>query len=374
MHRGPSHSRPIEVEFRGQLPYRLSAVLTLLADASRFEGFAQPVYVLYAALSPELRRDIDLIFGPLGKPLIFRALWEDSPQIDEFSAFIGWLSKLDLETVRGFVRRHLEARSRSAHLKEGKTLAVPEVEDTEALRDFLLQSESRWSEAARADATVLDPIVRFLQDPAELLARLVFLMTQFWDAHYKEIYAECTPIIERSLRYHRSRRYGGEFPAIYAAVTGKRLTEDVRQKVYEVRRIVFVPNCHSGPYVSFVPLKSGGETMLLAFNCRPSSGAEEEQSEIIRDIFPPLRALADETRLEIVYLLQRHELYAQQIVDHLDLSQSSVSRHLNLLVAGNVLSVRKKSGMKFYRINEATMQQLAAQLYGLSEERGEPVS
>ena len=81
-----------------------------------------------------------------------------------------------------------------------------------------------------------------------------------------------------------------------------------------------------------------------------------------------LKALSDETRLLIVQMLKEGELYSQQIVDRLDLSQSSVSRHLNLLVTGGILSSRWEGGMKYYRINDDAIDRLAARLTELKRE------
>jgi len=47
-------------------------------------------------------------------------------------------------------------------------------------------------------------------------------------------------------------------------------------------------------------------------------------------------------------------MYAQEIVDAVGLSQSTVSRHLQLLERTEVLTTRQMRGMKFYSINRAS--------------------
>jgi hypothetical protein len=66
-----------------------------------------------------------------------------------------------------------------------------------------------------------------------------------------------------------------------------------------------------------------------------------------------LSALADETRLRILELLaQQDELHAQDIIASLDLSQSSVSRHLKQLVSMGYLYERRGEGAnKTYRLS-----------------------
>ncbi|MBV9789869.1 MAG: winged helix-turn-helix transcriptional regulator, partial [Chloroflexi bacterium] len=72
---------------------------------------------------------------------------------------------------------------------------------------------------------------------------------------------------------------------------------------------------------------------------------------------------ADKTRLMIVAMLNGRELYAQEIVDRLGISQSAVSRHLQLMVDMKVLNVRRgERGAKYYSINTIALQSVAQRL------------
>jgi DNA-binding transcriptional ArsR family regulator len=82
-------------------------------------------------------------------------------------------------------------------------------------------------------------------------------------------------------------------------------------------------------------------------------------------LYPPLKALADETRLQILALLRDRELYAQEIVDRLHISQPAVSRHLNLMVAAGVLNIRREGNAKYYAINRDVLADLARALSSL---------
>jgi len=55
-------------------------------------------------------------------------------------------------------------------------------------------------------------------------------------------------------------------------------------------------------------------------------------------------------------------LYAQEIVERLDISQSAVSRHLKLMLAGGLLAMRKQDNMKYFSINAETLAALAERL------------
>jgi ArsR family transcriptional regulator len=66
-----------------------------------------------------------------------------------------------------------------------------------------------------------------------------------------------------------------------------------------------------------------------------------------------LSALGDDTRLTILELLTHHnELCAQDIMNMLDLSQSSASRHLRQLTATGYLIERRREIAKCYSLND----------------------
>jgi DNA-binding transcriptional ArsR family regulator len=100
----------------------------------------------------------------------------------------------------------------------------------------------------------------------------------------------------------------------------------------------------------FFQLALSYPTLVVAFNHRTTPALERDGKTTV-EVFPPLKALADETRLHILSLLQEREMYAQEIVGAIGLSQSTISRHLQLLERTEVVVARQTSGMKYYSIN-----------------------
>jgi DNA-binding transcriptional ArsR family regulator len=93
-------------------------------------------------------------------------------------------------------------------------------------------------------------------------------------------------------------------------------------------------------HFAYVPI------VRMLFGVRFPEGEESSATGIERaDLLVQLRALADETRLRILdLLLDRGELYAQEIIAHLDLTRSSASRHLSQLSATGYLVERQGTG------------------------------
>ena len=66
-----------------------------------------------------------------------------------------------------------------------------------------------------------------------------------------------------------------------------------------------------------------------------------------------LKVLGDPTRLEIVDLLQNSEKSALEIKIALDRSQSTISKHLNMLVENGLIGFEKKDNVKYYKIENS---------------------
>lgn len=363
----------IQIEFLATLPYRLTTVLALLAVAPRVDGLDAELCALQGRLTTELRRDIELLFAPLGTFVIFKRLSDESPTLDSFGAFLGWFANTPLEDVGNGIRALLEGlKGVSGPSEEGDVgLVVPALNDKDALRSFLLEVPDVWAMPLREDEALLDRMIRVLQDPSEALTRLVFTLTQFWELHGRELYETFTPIINRSMRHQEAIKHAGSAEEVYFAVTDKRPADDMtRGQLEQTHHLVFIPSCLCGARAFFMGPLGDRATTYISFNARSSGFSLSTQSAgIIGHVFPPLKALADETRLQIALLLKGRELYAQEIVDQLELSQSSVSRHLGLMVAGGILSVRRERGMNFYRINSSSMDRLLNHLHGIVHEQ-----
>ena len=66
-----------------------------------------------------------------------------------------------------------------------------------------------------------------------------------------------------------------------------------------------------------------------------------------------LKVLGDPTRLDILDLLQNSEKTALEIKLALDRSQSTISKHLNMLVENDLIGFQKKDNVKYYKIESS---------------------
>ncbi len=348
----------VEVEFRRSLALAVVIDLSFLAIADEFEGFDQWIYSTNVAITPDLRSDIHSLFKSFANKLLFDQLLRAPRPIHSISVMIGWISGLDRETIARSNLHCLREMANEAELDRRKI--------DETLFSSFDNLKALLAELApKLTSKEIDPgnLARLISNPEEMKGQIIYIVSRFWDRHYRQEYARVQEIENRSMNRLSKHDFSGMSAAqIFTEVSGRAAPEYALTLLSAARKMILIPSCHSGPYASIDRQDYDESTVSIVYNCRPSGGAGNSVAIPIAEMFPPLKALADETRLEILDRLNGRELYAQQIVDQLDISQSAVSRHLRLLVASGVLIERKHEGMKFYRINEEAIAAVTAHL------------
>ncbi|MCL2361793.1 MAG: metalloregulator ArsR/SmtB family transcription factor [Defluviitaleaceae bacterium] len=78
------------------------------------------------------------------------------------------------------------------------------------------------------------------------------------------------------------------------------------------------------------------------------------------------KAFCDETRLLALSLLQRGEKCACELLLQVNVSQSTLSHHMKILVESGVVTSRKEGKWMYYSINEAGCEKAIALLKNLT--------
>ena len=74
------------------------------------------------------------------------------------------------------------------------------------------------------------------------------------------------------------------------------------------------------------------------------------------------KALADDTRQQILVMLLDREMCVSDIVDAFDMSQPTISHHLGILKQFNLVTSRKKGKQVFYEIRRDNVVECCGQL------------
>ena len=80
-----------------------------------------------------------------------------------------------------------------------------------------------------------------------------------------------------------------------------------------------------------------------------------------------LRAIADPTRLRLVFLLGESELSVGELVDTLAIPQSTVSRHLALLRRSKLVRTRRQGTTVFYTLRNAHLSHIVLETLSFAE-------
>lgn len=86
---------------------------------------------------------------------------------------------------------------------------------------------------------------------------------------------------------------------------------------------------------------------------------EETETNEKVDIF---KAMADPTRLKILYLLEGNKLCACQIVNALDKPQPTISHHLSILIKANLVKWEKTGKWKYFQLNNNDLIKIIEQI------------
>ncbi|SHI99770.1 DNA-binding transcriptional regulator, ArsR family [Clostridium amylolyticum] len=70
------------------------------------------------------------------------------------------------------------------------------------------------------------------------------------------------------------------------------------------------------------------------------------------------KALGDETRREILKMLNKRDMSAGEISDHFNMSKPSISKHLEILREAELISSEKKGQFVIYSINTSIIQEV----------------
>ncbi|WP_448575958.1 ArsR/SmtB family transcription factor, partial [Thermomicrobium sp.] len=344
----------LKLEVAISVPLDLTSVISLVFRATDARRFERWLVEARKALGAEWEYDLDTLLGFSGRLLYYveELLMSFDPFRPEhreagFEDYIAHLKRLPAWAYRSMA---IQAVLRVA-LDRGVLEAPPESEDPAAWRAFIEPG------LTRADA---DEVVRLILAPEQLKERTIRLLEQFWRELYAAEFERSLPAMRRALRQAKATTFAS-VAAAFEELSGHRLPDEVQLALPRVERVTFCPSYYLGNFVQFILYPP---ELILYFNCQRTSAATqpEVESVISPDLLPGLRALGDGTRLRIIELLRNGERYAQEIVGLLGISQSAVSRHLAMLEAAGIVTVRPANGMKYYAINSQRLRQIAEEL------------
>jgi DNA-binding transcriptional ArsR family regulator len=352
------------MEFIVSAPLDLVVTLVLVYRVPEMGAQADPWCIrTREQLGPELRQTLDSLYGCSGRGIYFA---------EELLMAFDPLSPDRRNATYASYRAYLANQSPEWFVEALKRAIRRVQEERRDIRpDPTGGDRAAWLRFVEPGLQRADPaeIVRYAMNPAGLRAAVLSLYDTYEERfHAADLAAAAATLdgaAERAERLHEA--YLDE---AFMDMTGYRLPPEIEDAGRAVERAIFVPCAHLGPFLSYVLYPP---QLVVYFDAsrpldRPvwQNGQVTEELAVESDL-AALRALADGTRLKIVSILREGELYAQEVVGRLGISQSAVSRHLSMLESAGVVRVRPANGMKYYAVNAVRLRQLADALNRMAE-------
>lgn len=311
--------------------------LFMLYRAGEQSGLPEWITRTEASFTPDLRLHHRVILMGLyhaGEPL------ESWPSFPEYVAH--------LETIKP---EALRDKLLTAYIRHGQKTDLPGIQPMDLLQSldfFLYYIKSTFSEV---DEAIETQSFHLLSDPPAMKQAVIEHLHFMWDTYLEPEWRHALPVIEESARAFQQLRYDEmSISEAFRQITGDEPGEWFDEMLDRAHEITFVPSAHIGPYKHKI---YAGDRLWIIFRARLPEGAVSASPELsISEIEVHLDALADTVRLRILELIARHgELCTTDIMEMLNLPQSTAQRHLNQLQATGYLRSERREAAKCFAVN-----------------------
>lgn len=270
------------------------------------------------------------------------------------------LSKTDPAVIR---RQALE-RLREKAVRYAKLADVPDIETIGADREMFLDLVERIMTCKGHESMFNreeeDLFFTQLNDGPAYRDRLVGAVRQLWEKHVRVEWPRVMPSVEASVEAFESIEIPGDsFTEQLLFITERdSLPEEWLEPLDEAREVVFIPSVHIGPFM--IMLHHDDQAVYIVGRARIPEGSPVHEAGLDRsDLLIRLEALSDASRLRVLELAsERGVVTTGDVMEELDLSQSSASRHLTQLTATGLLSVDASERTKRYSVNASRVDQV----------------
>lgn len=199
-------------------------------------------------------------------------------------------------------------------------------------------------------------------DPATLRSRLAGMLGRYWDEAFAEEWDRIQPRLDAEIADASRRLVAGGVPALAAEFLPEaRWEPDIPAIVLDKRHgsldievdvaarggLSIVPTVYGWPHVAVEVDPPWALSMIHPIR-------QLQQPEVAQasdhEVATGLRALGDETRLQISRLVAEQPRSTTELAELLSLSESSVSRHLKTLSGAGVLEAERDGYYVLYRL------------------------
>jgi len=215
-------------------------------------------------------------------------------------------------------------------------------------KDLALLSEAMSKEAGFDEQKLIKFLDRWSK-PEESGEMLLKGLQAYYQAFFEEEEKRVAPVLEAALE--RARQLAGRM-SLPDLLT--ELSQGVHFDNQFEKELVLIPAYWTTPLVLLDKLDDN--RCVFLFGARPATMSATPGELVPDGLLRALKALADSTRLKILYYLSREELTPSELSRRLHLRAPTVTHHLTELRLAGLVNLTVKGQEKFYSTRREALQ------------------
>jgi DNA-binding transcriptional ArsR family regulator len=210
-------------------------------------------------------------------------------------------------------------------------------QDVDALFNIILSKEK-----SRLTRDVVSRYLDWWSRPEEFGETLLSALQAYYQAFFEEEEKRVRPVLEAGLARAQTLATQMNVPDLLAE-----LSQGVRwDELIKSRNLIIAPAYWTAPLILFEEV--GKDEVLFMFGARPANMSAIPGETVPDSLVRTLKAIADPTRLKILYYLAREELSPSELSRRLHLRAPTVTHHLNELRLAGLVNLTINGQEKLY--------------------------
>ncbi|MBI3152547.1 MAG: winged helix-turn-helix transcriptional regulator [Chloroflexi bacterium] len=220
--------------------------------------------------------------------------------------------------------------------------------------DFFLKIFSKKHGGLKKEA--LERCLEWWSKPEELGEGFLTAMQSYYQAFFEEEERRVEPVLKAGLKRAQKLASTMNIEELFVELSqGIQLGDEFR-----AAKFIIAPAFWTTPLIFFEKIDS--ETMLLLFGARPADMSVIPGETVPDALVRSLKALADPTRLKILYYLSNESLTPSEIARKLQLRPPTVTHHLSELRLASLVELSLNQDEKRYAVRKQALESIFGNL------------
>lgn len=226
--------------------------------------------------------------------------------------------------------------------------------------DYFHKAFSKKHSGLKRDA--IERCLDWWSRPEELGEGYFSAIQAYYQAFFEEEEKRVAPVLKSALGNAQRLASNLSFEELFVELSqGIKLEEEFR-----VKRFIIAPAFWTTPLIFFEKLNN--DTMLLLFGARPADMSVIPGESVPDALVRSLKALADPTRLKILYYLSKESLTPSEIARRLQLRPPTVTHHLKELRLASLVELSMTHEENRYTVRKQALENLFGSLKSFLED------